>query len=223
MSKFLAAGISQNKTSILETADRPDLSSLEQPTCFWATTTPRCTFQQSKHQKWKKVREWIPQSITQVSDRLCPVMLAFLATASSSVFVGKPKTGNLTSKFRLLKTCPTPKNVGQQGTLDTCYLWKLGQAFVHSWKIIGAIIWIFKYFLNILTREFLQHLVRDATHFCGSCTLSGKISCLYFYFDKNFSVQPIFWPKLLCATHILTKSFWASQILTNTSQNVTFF
>ena len=135
MSKFLAAGISQNKTSILETADRPDLSSLEQPTCFWATTTPRCTFQQSKHQKWKKVREWIPQSITQVSDRLCPVMLAFLATASSSVFVGKPKTGNLTSKFRLLKSCPTPKNVGQQGTLDTCYLWKLGQASVHSWKL----------------------------------------------------------------------------------------
>ena len=40
-------------------------------------------------------------------------MLAFLATAPPPVFVPKPKTGNLTSEFRLLKSCPTPKNVPQ--------------------------------------------------------------------------------------------------------------
>ena len=60
----------------------------------------------------EKVSAWIPQSITSVSDRLSPVVLVPWCWHSlRPVFVPKPKTGNLTSEFRLLKSCPTPKNV----------------------------------------------------------------------------------------------------------------
>ena len=108
----MLSGISQNKMSILERADRPDWSFGWTSDPNLRHNNPSLYFQTLKTSKVEKVSAWIPQSITSVSDRLSPVVLVPWCWHSlRPVFVPKPKTGNLTSEFRLLKSCPTPKNV----------------------------------------------------------------------------------------------------------------
>ena len=207
MSKFLAAGISQNKTSILETADRPDLSALEQPTCFWATTTPRCTFQQSKHQKWKK------KSGNGYLNRSLKYQIGFAQWCWHSLrpppppyLLENPKREIWHRSSDFWNLVPRPKMSANREPLtraifenlskllftvenymcnnlefsSTSWIFWPGSSF-NIWSgtrliSVAAALWVVRsvVYIFILTKTFQYNP----------------------YFDQNFCVQPIFWPKV---------------------------
>ena len=183
----MLSGISQNKMSILERADRPDWS------FSWTShpnlhhNNPSLYFQTFKTSKVEKVRAWIPQSITSVSDRLSPVVLVpwWWHSLLGPYLFQNPKREIWHRSSDFWNLVPHPKMSNPWHVLSVNIL----VAVASQWALLclnfhirrkHSKVWntnILKSQRIFWPKNVLQYLV-NTVHLFGSCTQTGKPPCL---------------------------------------------